>query len=118
MKLSEHFDSSEFECHCGKCAMPAIDSDLLELLEIVRSHFGKPVGITSGYRCEAHNKAVGGAKNSQHCQGIAADITVKGITPSVVHEFLSEILDGRGGLGLYSGWVHVDTRASSARWNG
>lgn len=119
MKISEHFDSKEFECHCGKCVMKPISPGLLALLEGVRSHFGQPVHITSGYRCPDHNKAVGGAPNSQHCQGIAADIQVKGVTPADVHKYLSGVMRGIGGLGLYKGWVHLDTRfGKPARWNG
>lgn len=42
---------------------------------------GSPVIITSGYRCEEHNRAVGSVRNSQHLLGNAADIVVDGVTP-------------------------------------
>ena len=56
-----------------------IDS-LTKLIEAVldplREWYGKPIGVNSGYRCKALNKAVGSkAKNSQHLYGEAADIT-------------------------------------------
>jgi hypothetical protein len=42
----------------------------------LREWYGKPITVNSGYRCEALNKAIGGAKSSQHMLGEAADITV------------------------------------------
>lgn len=46
-----------------------------ECLDKVRELWGKPIGVNSGYRCYELNKAVDGAKNSQHMRGEAADIT-------------------------------------------
>lgn len=45
------------------------------VLDPLRKLYGKPIRVNSGYRSEAVNKAVGGAKNSQHKYGFAADIT-------------------------------------------
>ena len=47
-----------------------------EVLEPLRQHYGKPIRITSGFRCEALNKAVGGVGRSQHMLGEAADLSV------------------------------------------
>lgn len=44
------------------------------ILDPLRNAWGKPIIVTSGYRCQALNKAVGGAENSQHTKGQAADI--------------------------------------------
>ena len=44
-------------------------------LDPLREAYGKPITVTSGFRCEQLNRAVGGAKNSQHMRGEAADIT-------------------------------------------
>lgn len=46
-----------------------------ECLDKVREMWGKPIGVNSGYRSADLNRAVGGAKNSQHLRGEAADIT-------------------------------------------
>lgn len=46
------------------------------VLDPLREWYGKPIKVNSGYRCEALNKAIGGAKPSQHMLGEAADITV------------------------------------------
>ena len=48
-----------------------------EVLQPLRDHLGRPVTITSGYRCKELNKRVGGVRNSQHLKGEAADIRVK-----------------------------------------
>lgn len=45
-----------------------------KLLEPIRQLYGAPITISSGYRCPRLNKAVGGASNSQHMTGEAADI--------------------------------------------
>lgn len=45
------------------------------VLEKVRAIWGAPLYVNSGYRCESLNLLVGGAKNSQHLRGMAADIT-------------------------------------------
>lgn len=46
---------------------------VLERLDLVRAHMDKPIFINSGYRCKELNKAVGGAENSYHMKGLAAD---------------------------------------------
>lgn len=45
------------------------------LLDKVREEYGNPISVNSGYRSPEVNKAVGGAKTSQHLTGCAADIT-------------------------------------------
>lgn len=46
----------------------------VKVLQPLRNAYGEPIIITSGYRCDKLNKAVGGAKNSHHRYGMAADI--------------------------------------------
>lgn len=46
------------------------------VLDPLREAIGKPIKVNSGYRSEKLNKAVGGAKNSDHLKGCAADITI------------------------------------------
>lgn len=45
-----------------------------EVLNPLRTKFGKPILVTSGYRCKKLNELVGGVENSQHLTGSAADI--------------------------------------------
>lgn len=80
---SAHFSKSEMKCKCGGkyCnGYPAgISSKLMNILEGLRSYYGKPVTITSGLRCSRHNANVGGVSNSAHKYGKAADIYIPGI---------------------------------------
>ena len=46
------------------------------ILDPLREKYGKPITVSSGYRCQELNKIIGGSKNSQHMKGLAADITV------------------------------------------
>ena len=46
----------------------------IEVFDKVREHFGKPIGITSGFRSIELNNRIGGSKNSQHMEGKALDI--------------------------------------------
>lgn len=128
-KVTEHFDSKEFDCRDGT-PYPAewITPRLLPLckvLEVIRAHVNAPIAITSGYRTPAYNKKVGGARASQHMLGIAADIKVKGWSASRVHDLILKLynenkLNMLGGLGSYPSFTHVDVRPSYrlVRWSG
>ena len=74
----KHFTYKELVCkHCGQLPPSVrenIESLVDNVLDPVREQYGKPIYVTSGYRCPAHNKAVGGVTNSQHMRGEAADI--------------------------------------------
>ncbi|AUR93183.1 peptidase M15 [Vibrio phage 1.184.A._10N.286.49.A5] len=116
MKISNHFTRKEFACKCG-CGFATVDVKLVELLEVVRSHFGKPVIINSGCRCPNYNNKVGGASKSKHMEGIAADIVVKGVDPAEVHKFITgHVGEHWAGIGKYNTFTHIDSRPSPARW--
>jgi uncharacterized protein YcbK (DUF882 family) len=72
IRLSPHFKLCEFQCRC--CGTVKLSPELLELLEDLRAEGGAPLVITSGFRCAAHNRAVGGADRSAHLEGRAADV--------------------------------------------
>ena len=116
-KVSKHFRLREFASKDGADEV-LIDDDLLTLLENIRSEAGdKAITINSGYRSPAHNKAVGGVANSQHVKGTAADIVVEDTDPLTVGQIAEHFLNKRGGIGVYSGFTHVDTRAARSRWD-
>jgi murein L,D-transpeptidase YcbB/YkuD len=98
-----------------------LDSRLPPLLEDVRVRCGhRPVTVNSGYRTAAHNRRVGGAANSYHIRGQAADIAVAGLLPSDAAEAAEWALFAAGltgGIGLYRDFVHVDVRDSLWRQN-
>ena len=98
-----------------------INPDLVKYLQQIRDHFKVPITITSAYRCPVHNQRIGGATRSQHCQGNAADIVVKGVAPREVAKYAESI--GIKGIGLYETsadghFTHIDTRTSKSFWYG
>lgn len=115
--LSKNFKVKEFACTDGTDPI-FIDSDLVTILQKIRSHFGKSVTITSAYRTPPKNKACGGTTYSQHLYGKAADIKVKGIAPKKVASYAETLLKNKGGIGIYSTFTHIDTRTTKSRWNG
>lgn len=112
-----NFKVNEFACSDGSDPV-FISPELVKLLQQIRDHFGAPVTINSGWRSPTKNKAVGGAAQSQHLYGLAADITVKGVDPKKVYAYADSLLPYTGGVGLYSTFVHVDVRKTKSRWNG
>lgn len=50
------------------------------ILDPLRTAYGKPIRISSGFRCPALNRAIGGVANSQHMRGEAADIDLGSTT--------------------------------------
>ena len=115
-KINRYFYKEEMACKCG-CGHSTFDVELLEVLTNIRQTFGKPVIINSGHRCYEHNEKVGGTAMSKHLQGIAADIIVFGIEPSVVATFLEEQYPDKYGIGRYNTFTHIDVRPEKARWN-
>jgi len=115
--ISTNFSRSEFACKCNRCGQDTVDVELIKVLEEIRAHFGKPVVITSGYRCQSWNAHEGGAITSQHIYGRAADFYMPGVKPVQVIKWLDENYRELYGVGLYSTWVHLDTRTNGpARW--
>ena len=121
-KLSNNFTVREFACKDGSDAV-YIDPLLVEYLQAIREHVGMPVRINSGYRSPTYNKRIGGATNSYHTRGQAADIWITSNTPRQVYLMLDRYEVGtvppdRIGLGLYATFVHIDTRGQHGRWAG
>lgn len=108
--IATNFKWHEVMCKCGKCDLQLVSQTLMEKLEQMRDlSQGAPITITSGYRCPDHNQSVGGAPASKHMEGHAADIKVKGITPTEVARIADQI--GFTGIKIYPSWVHVDLRS-------
>ena len=70
-----HFEAYEFGCRCG-CGAGSMAAALLLRLDAAREAFGRPIYVTSGRRCATHNASatVGGAPQSRHLIGCAADV--------------------------------------------
>jgi len=115
--ISTNFKVKEFACTDGSDPI-FIDSELVKVLQRIRTHFGRAVTITSAYRTPGKNKAVGGTTYSQHLYGRAADIKVKGVAPKTVAAYAEKLLPNKGGIGIYKTFTHIDTRTTKSRWNG
>lgn len=91
----------------------AIEYLAVNVLQPVREHFGKPIYVSSGYRCPKLNKAVGGATTSHHLTGAAADIrfnrSEKELHDSDIFSYIANSLPFTELIaeGIPSGWVHV-----------
>ncbi len=108
--VSENFSRHEFACRCG-CGCGAVDVELLQYLQQLRTELSAPVRINSGCRCFTHNIYVGGEPHSYHMGGMAADVAVAGVEPDDVYKVLDQILPSSScGLKAYPRWVHVDVR--------
>lgn len=119
-----YFKFSEFDCNCKSCKSTGasgkvnMDADFLERLDFARSiaKGNQSFVITSGFRCEAHNAAVGGrqksaiSKGSSHMYGYAADIAA---TDSVARYRITQALIEAGfdriGISAKGGFIHVDS---------
>jgi len=93
------------------------------VLDMLREEFDAPVLTVSIYRSPAYNEKIGGAKHSQHKRFCAVDFVVAGSSsrPTEWAEALKVLrAQGRfkGGIGVYTGFVHIDTRGEDADWTG
>lgn len=136
-QVTKNFKLSEMEINAQK--IPE-DSDilvactqLLKDLQVLRDYIGLPISIISGYRTEETQRKlyekdpVGVAKQSQHCVGRAADISVKGMTSQKLADTIF-LLEAKGSfsckpsVGIYPTFVHFDIRTKyglpRARWGG
>lgn len=123
LQLSKNFKLSEFDCKCKReeCSTVLLDDALVDILQKIRDHFGVPVNVNSGHRCQKHNAAVGGSTSSHHMRGMAADIWVKGVAPKEVAKYAESI--GVKRIGLYEGasegnFVHIGSADTKRFWLG
>lgn len=86
-----------------------IDPDAMDKLQKLRNVLGKPILVTSAYRSEAHNREVGGAKNSQHRLAKAFDVVMTNHDPHFFVETAKAV--GFKGIGYYpkQNFIHIDT---------
>ena len=117
LSVAPHFKVWEFACRDGSDTV-FVSPALVEVLEKLRVHFGKPVIISSGYRTESHNEKSGGARYSQHQYGLAADIAISGVSPADIAAYAETLLPTSGGIGIYQRFCHVDVRKTRSRWKG
>ena len=149
-RLTEHWTVDEL-CKPGDwhslSANQAAQDNLVQLvttvLEPLRLLWGAPIFCVSGYRSPEHNARVGGAGQSRHMLGQAADIVPADLDwvgmragrgtdqarmrleafTSLIEHHMGKELSAIGGIGKYPGWTHADIRPRGegghiARWHG
>jgi hypothetical protein len=131
-KLTPNFKASEFYTHdgtpCPAKARPAMIALCKEFLEPLRAKFGTCF-VLSGYRHEAYNRSIGGARHSEHIydqnfEAVAADLRFQKGTPTQwaaeAKRLRTKNRKGKGGVGVYprSSFIHVDNRNYQANWSG
>ncbi|NIV12142.1 MAG: peptidase M15 [Aliifodinibius sp.] len=100
-----YFKDEEFKCPC--CGKFVISSSLKFKLNHARHIANIPFIITSGYRCLAHNEAIGKSPTSSHLKGHAVDVSVKSsrdrykILEGAIHA-------GFNRIGIGKDFIHLD----------
>jgi len=103
---------SEFKCKCtyDDCHFTLVSPGFVESWENLRSDFGSPLRVTSGFRCQMHNIDVGGVINSRHTVGSAVDVSTKSMDTKqrikllqFANKYFSYVKD-------YGSFLHMDTR--------
>ena len=112
-----YWSREEFRCQCGNYHAPYCDGfpaepdqTLVELLDDIRAHFGRPAHRSSGLRCPQHNRDSKGVANSKHMTGKAMDFFIEGVTGEALRAYAASdprcsytyVIEGQ--------YVHVDVK--------
>lgn len=98
-----------------------VEDNLIKLIAAIlnplREWYGKPIRVNSGYRCEALNSAIGGAKNSQHTTGMAADIDAGSVEENKkLFDYIKDNLEFDQLIDeKHLSWVHVSYHENNNR---
>jgi zinc D-Ala-D-Ala carboxypeptidase len=112
--MIENFTAQEFECPC--CEYQNMEDEFIAILNRVQDDWNTPLHIDSGYRCQMHNYAIGGAPSSAHMFGEAVDFS------DVSGKFAAWITPKLESYGLWMEsrtvtptWVHLQIRPCKNR---
>jgi len=109
----QFFSRKELQCRCGQFCDYAcpMDPDFMDRVDRLREHFGKPLKVTSGYRCPSHNNNVSSTGTSgPHVSGKAIDF---GVSRDDAHALLKIAMDiNFSGVGIAQKgtgrFIHLD----------
>lgn len=95
--------------HASVSGNGGLNRRLNGMLYTISNHFGAAVTVVSGCRSRAHNRSIGGARESWHLRCMAADFRVDGVSSGSVFQY-AKGLPGRGGVGSYcrDSFIHLD----------
>lgn len=118
MQVSDHFWSSDFDCHCiyPECRITYVDEELVTLGLEQLWHLSGELWISSGFRCTRRNEEEDGKKGSYHLVGKAADVKSKTIPRFIQAQADTLSIFRNGGIGSALTFTHLDSRGYRARW--
>jgi len=92
------------------------------IVQEIHNHFGGAIDVTSAYRSLSYNRThvPQSSDNSQHVQNTAIDFGLTGTSNRAIYNYALNLRQNgyfSGGVGLYGGFVHIDTRGSNATWD-
>lgn len=94
-KNIKNFKKSEFTCKCG-CGLNLEYYEVVKIADDIRNEWHLPVIVTSGTRCQKHNKEVGGVANSRHLKGKAIDFYINGVSSKQLIETIKRYMSKKG----------------------
>ena len=99
----KYFSTDEMKCPCcGECKM---DEHFMEMLDSLRKGVGKPLVVTSGYRCPKHDTEIGGEGN--HTQGQAVDLRCE--SSDLRYSIIGFVMAlGFKRIGIAKTFIHLD----------
>ena len=103
-KVSPHFSVKEMSCPC--CNVMGMENDVIKTIEEVRVKYGKPIRLTSAFRCPTHNQAVGGKNSSSHLAGLALDISCG--SSKERYGLMRHLMQHFTRIGFGENFIHVD----------
>lgn len=95
-----------FACKCG-CRGNQIDPCVVVTHQALEEECLTTLPVNSGWRCQKHNKAVGGSPTSSHLKGLAADLGCKDSTERY-HILRAAMHQGVSRIGIGKEFVHID----------
>ena len=114
---SPYFSLEEMRCQCG-CGQDGMDATFMERLTSLRADWGKPMRVTSAYRCPNHPIEAKKAKPGTHASGRAVDIAVQGedayllLCAALGHGFTGIGVQQKGG----GRFLHLDDLKDGEGW--
>lgn len=115
-RYTPHFSQRELRCKCSRCKREKphrVNPEALCALERVRVKFGKPMTLTSAYRCENHPVEAKKVKPGKHHEGTAFDIAVPwGRDRALLLRLLMD--EGFNAFGFDSDFLHADYKRPHA----
>jgi uncharacterized protein YcbK (DUF882 family) len=123
IKIGKYFSSNEFMCRCNfpACQEQRISKNLVSKLDAIREEIGRPLQITSAFRCSEYQQVLRKngistvvAKKSTHEDGEAADARPMDKNMAGFLEVCEKHFES---IGIASSFLHLDTRSGKRRWN-